>query len=65
MKFDLKKLVDDVTNETEELFDYKPLQEFDHMPDSLLGDKDRIKYILFCLLKNAIIRNKFSLTLGC
>ena len=49
-EFQPKKLIQDILNETKELFDYEIELRMDQMPKVLLGDNFRINYILHSLI---------------
>ena len=43
--------------ETKQFFDYDPIIEFKKKPKVIVGDSNRIRYILSSLIKNSIQRN--------
>ena len=47
-----------IVRDTYELFEYEVHLTFDKMPKSLYGEEARVRYILLCLIKKAIERNK-------
>ena len=52
-------LITSVQSQIKELFNLNPILEFDeNLPKFLLGDEPRLTYILACLIKNSIGRNK-------
>jgi hypothetical protein len=57
MKFEPRKLIISVVNETKQLFTYKPELKFGMMEKEVLGDEKRLRYILSCLIKNSVVRN--------
>ena len=57
-QFKPKALITTVLEETKDLFDYKPCFNPNLLPNMLLGDSDRLQYILACLLKYSVKRNK-------
>ena len=57
-EFKPKSLITYILTETKDLFEYKPCFDSLPLPDILIGDKVRLKYILARLLKHSIDRNR-------
>jgi signal transduction histidine kinase len=55
--FEPKALICSVLTEVMEVCDCKPVFEAIELPKRVVGDKDRLKYILALLVKNSIKRN--------
>ena len=61
-EFASKELITSVVEATTDLYNYNYCLEFEELPEVLLGDESRVKYMVSCLLKNSIERNnRFSL----
>jgi hypothetical protein len=60
LEFNPKKLIKSILKDTKGRIEFQPFVELTKMPSVLLGDSNRVKYIVSCLLKNAADRNKYQ-----